>query len=143
MKKDERYFVFKEEDEKLHKIFTGDTDRGELKVYSKETPEGDIVYKIFLEPQNEKPRILKEGKTSREEFNRLIHYYENAMLKPVGNKWQEIKPTVINLDERDVSMMKRLARARGFAWSPIPEERGMRIGDSLNAQLGRPSESQT
>jgi len=125
--KDERYFVFKKEDERLHKVYTGDTGRGELKVYSKETLEGEIVYKIFLEPKEEKPRILKEGKASREEFNRLIQYYENAMLKPAGNSWQEIKPTVINLDERDMSMMKRLARTREFAWSGIPEGRKTRI----------------
>jgi len=127
MKEDKGYFVFKKEDEKLHKILIGDAKRGELKVYSKETQDGKIVYKIFIEPENDKARILREGKTFPEEFNTLIHYYENVFLKPAGSEWREIRPTVINLDERDMSKIRMLTRSRGVTWSQV---RG--VNDPIN-----------
>lgn len=117
----DKYFVFKQAGEEVHKILAGSLNDGELKTYAKLVAGGEIIYKIFLEPQNGKPRILKEGKTSEGEFQRIVQYYEKALLKPSGGKWREIKPVVIELDDKEMQALKYIPRIQAEAGETNPE----------------------
>ncbi|WP_051688220.1 hypothetical protein [Desulfofalx alkaliphila] len=91
----QKHYIIQEPDEELHQVMAGDVPQGIVKALSKVLPDKSIAYKIFMEKEGQQIELLAEGVSSLEDYNKVTEKFEQEMLLPHGNRWQEIKPEII------------------------------------------------